>query len=289
MADNAFHTNLHCLQKRCKKMTKAIFFDIDGTLLDGLNGNFYLTDRVKAALKRLKSEGNYIFIATGRPYAFLQEEILNFGFDGFVVLNGALVIVDDKIIFRNTLDSAEVKKICDYADSENIEYILESHPQIYFRHDAKAVENFFKKIRVDYSNFVRDFDINDVETFKIECVTFRKDVENIAGIYKKILATPGFSGWSDPFRFKSLEVSSSEISKADGIFHVLKHINIDVKNSYAFGDGFNDIEMISRVGTGFAMGTAGENLKRAAKFVVPSVGEDGVAVGIEKYILGSRD
>lgn len=266
-------------------MTKAIFFDIDGTLLD-INGGIYkLTDRVKAALNRLKRAGHYVFIATGRPYAFLQEEILNFGFDGYVLLNGTLVIVDDKIIFRHTINPAEVKKICDYADSENIEYILESHPQIYFRQDAKAVENFFKKIRVDYSNFVRDFDINEVETFKIECITFRKDVENLDRIYKKILATPGFTGWSDPFRFKSLEISSGKVSKADGIFQALKYIGVEVENSYAFGDGFNDMEMLSRVGTGIAMGTAGEDLKRAAKFVVPSVHEDGVAVGIEKYIL----
>ena len=266
-------------------MTKAIFFDIDGTLLDGNGGIFNLTDRVKTALKRLKSAGHYIFIATGRPYAFLQSEILNFGFDGYVLLNGALVIVDGKIIFKSSLDKSAVKKICEYAESEQIEYILESHPQIYFRRNAGAIEDFFRKIRVDYKNFIRDFEIEEVETFKIECVTFRRDAFNLDKIYKKILATPGFTGWSDPFRFKSLEVSSNKISKADGIFSILKHINIEVENSYAFGDGFNDTEMISRVGTGFAMGTAGENLKRLAKFVVPSVHEDGVAVGIEKYIL----
>ncbi len=269
-------------------MTKAIFFDIDGTLLDGNGGIYNLTDRVKTALKRLKSSGHYIFIATGRPYAFLQSEILNFGFDGYVLLNGALVIVDGKIIFKNTLDKAAVKKVCEYAESEQIEYILESHPQIYFRRNAGAIEDFFRKIRVDYKNFVRDFEIEEVETFKIECVTFRRDSENLDKIYKKILAMDGFTGWSDPFRFKSLEVSSNKISKADGIFSILNHINVEVENSYAFGDGFNDTEMISRVGTGFAMGTAGENLKRQAKFVVPSVHEDGVAVGIEKYILGQR-
>ncbi len=269
-------------------MTKAIFFDIDGTLLDGNGGIFFLTEKVKSALRRLKSAGHYIFIATGRPYAFLQSEILNFGFDGFVILNGAVVIVDGKIIFQSTLDNAAVKKICEYAESENIEYILESHPQIYFRRDAKAIEDFFHKIRVDYSNFVRDFDIDDVPVFKVECVTFRRDVETLDKVYKKILSTPGFTGWSDPFRFKSLEVSAVNVTKAEGVLRVLNHIGVDVKNSYAFGDGYNDTEMLTRVGTGIAMNTADENLKRRAKFVVPSVHDDGVAVGIEKYILGSR-
>ena len=66
---------------------------------------------------------------------------------------------------------------------------------------------------------------------------------------------------------------------------VLKHLNIDVKNSYAFGDGYNDKEMIQTVGTGFVMGTAKDDLKQFADHIVPSVHDDGVAVGIEKFIL----
>ena len=267
-------------------MTKAVFFDIDGTLLAAINGIPNLTEKVKDALKRLKRAGHYIFIATGRPYAFLQEELLNFGFDGFVMSNGAAVMIDGKIIFKQALDRVAVKKICEYAESENIEYMLEGHPQIYYRREFKAIENFFKRISVDYSNFVRDFDFDEVETLKIECVTARTDFENIAEVYKKILSTEGFGGWSDPFRFKSLEISSDKISKADGIVQALNYINVDIKNAYAFGDGYNDREMLERVGTGIAMGTAGEELKRRAKFVVPSVYEDGVAVGIDKYILG---
>ena len=267
-------------------MTKAVFFDIDGTILAGNVGLNSLTEKVKSALHKLKTAGHYIFIATGRPYAFLQEEILNFGFDGFVMSNGAAVMIDGKIIFKQALDKDAVKKICDYAVSENIEYMLEGYPQVYYRREFKAVENFLKKIQVDATNFVRDFDFNEVDTLKVECVTGRTDVDNIDKVYKKILATEGFSGWSDPFRFKSLEVSSDKITKADGIVKALNHIGVDIKHAYAFGDGFNDVEMLERVGMGIAMGTAGDDLKRRAKFVVPSVLDDGVAVGIEKYILG---
>jgi len=268
-------------------MTKAVFFDIDGTILAGNEGLNSLTDKVKSAIHKLKRAGHYIFIATGRPYAFLQTELLNFGFDGFVMSNGAAVMVDGKIIFKQALEPSAVKKICDYAVSENIEYMLEGYPQVYYRREFKAVENFLRKIKVDGSNFVRDFDIYEVETLKIECVTSRTDVENVDKVYKKILATEGFSGWSDPFRFKSLEVSAENVTKADGIVKALNHIGVDIKNSYAFGDGYNDTEMLERVGTGIAMGTASDDLKRRAKFVVPSVFDDGVAVGIEKYILGA--
>ena len=52
-----------------------------------------------------------------------------------------------------------------------------------------------------------------------------------------------------------------------------------------FGDGKNDIEMLSTVGCGIAMGNASDEVKSYAHQVTDSVLEDGVATGIEKYIL----
>lgn len=266
-------------------MTKAIFFDIDGTLLDKEHSIPEMTPRVQNALRNLQNEGHHIFISTGRPHAFMQKDILNFGFDGFVMSNGALVMLGDEVIFQSELDPKAVKKLCDFARTENIEYMLESYPFVYCPKGFTACEEFFKKIGVDYSNFIRDFDIEKISISKLEFVSARKDLEELEIAYKKILANPGFTGWADPFHFKTMEVYSDTVSKATGILEVLKHLNIDVKNSYAFGDGYNDKEMIKTVGTGFVMATAKDDLKQFADHIVPSVHEDGVAVGIENYIL----
>ena len=266
-------------------MTKAIFFDIDGTILDKEHGIAEITPRVQSAMKNLQKQGNYIFIATGRPYSFLPENILNFGFNGFVMSNGAVIMLDGKIFFQSSLDTKKIKKLCDFAETENIEYMLESYPDIYCPRGFTACENFFKKIEVDYSKFIRDFDIEKISVSKMEFISSRTDLENVEIAYKKILAEPGVTGWADPFHFKTMEVYSDEVSKATGILKVLEHLNIEVKNSYAFGDGFNDREMLQTVGTSFVMATAKDEVKKFANIVVPSVHDDGVAVGIEKYIL----
>ena len=266
-------------------MKKAIFFDIDGTLLDKQHGMPEITPRVQTALRNLQEAGNFIFIATGRPYAFLQKDIADFGFDGFIMSNGALIFLNGKVIFKSELDSKAVKKMCDFAESKNVEYMLESYPNTYYKKNFKACEEFFIKIGVDYSKFITDFDIEKISVSKLEFISSRKDFEELEKDYKKILETPGFTGWADPFHFKTMEVYSDKVTKATGILKVLEHLKIDVKNSYAFGDGYNDKEMIQTVGTGFVMGTAKEDLKQFATHVVPSVHEDGVAVGIEKYIL----
>jgi len=245
----------------------------------------HITPRLATALKNLQKAGNYIFIATGRPRSFMQSEILDFGFDGFVLSNGALIFLGDELVYQSSLDMQAVKKLCDFAVSENIEYMLESYPQTYCPKGFKACDEFFQKIGVDYSGFIREFDFDKISVSKIECVSSRTDFEELNDAYNKMIATPGFTGWADPFHFKSLELYSDEVSKATGILKVLEHLNVDVKNSYAFGDGYNDKEMIQTVGTGFVMATAKDDLKQFADHVVPSVFDDGVAVGIEKYIL----
>ena len=51
-------------------MRRAVFFDIDGTLLDCINGLIDISPKVKKAIRDLQENGDYVFIASGRPYAF---------------------------------------------------------------------------------------------------------------------------------------------------------------------------------------------------------------------------
>ena len=49
---------------------KVLFFDIDGTLL---NSELKIPEGVKKELKRLKDAGHYLFVASGRPLAFISK------------------------------------------------------------------------------------------------------------------------------------------------------------------------------------------------------------------------
>lgn len=54
----------------------------------------------------------------------------------------------------------------------------------------------------------------------------------------------------------------------------------------AIGDQGNDLSMITQAGIGVAMGNAPDEIKAQANYVAPSVGEDGVAEAIERFVLG---
>jgi len=116
----------------------------------------------------------------------------------------------------------------------------------------------------------------------MEFLTRRQDISDI---YQHWLHSTELTGITDPFHYNNLELYSRKNTKASGIIHALEFLNIDIKDSYAFGDGLNDLEMIRTVGTGLAMANGNPKLKAIAKDIVPSVHEDGVAYGVKKYVL----
>ena len=73
--------------------------------------------------------------------------------------------------------------------------------------------------------------------------------------------------------------------KSVGIDIVCSHYGLDVSETMAFGDGGNDIGMLSHAGIGVAMGNASDEVKAAASYVTSSVDEDGIARALEKFCL----
>jgi len=124
-------------------MNKAVFFDIDGTLIDCLNGITDITPRVKKAIRALQVKGNYVFIATGRPHAFLNEALYNFGFDGFVLTNGAYVKVKDKCIYKESIKKEIVKELVGNFEELNIQYILQGGTYSYIKDEFEKLHSFY--------------------------------------------------------------------------------------------------------------------------------------------------
>ena len=265
-------------------LKKAAFFDIDGTLIDASVGMIEPSERVRAALQRLKDAGHYIFIASGRPIEFLDPAIMTLCFDGFVLMNGAAVQIGDKVVFDEPLERNLVNELTTFCDAHGVEYIFESHPCVYLNANFALMDKFYRRLKIDVGRFVRDFDPNAIAVHKMEFVTDHIDDE-IKQFYARWLNSDELTGITDPFHDNNLELYSRKNTKGSGILHALEYLGIPIENSYAFGDGVNDLEMIQTVGCGCAMGNGNEKLKSLAKHVVPGVHEDGVAVGIEKYIL----
>lgn len=264
---------------------KAVFFDVDGTLINIHRQKTKISEPVKEAIRALRRAGHHTFIASGRPRAYLSDELSDPElFDGYVLMNGAVVLLDGKAIFRKNLPRETLKKIVALLEEYHVEYVLESEPYVYMKKEYKALENVYTSINISMEHFVREYD-ESLAGLQIAKIEIMADAPNANGLFHKLLAWPGLTGLIDPTLLKIMEVYSTDVSKATGIAEALKYLAIPAEQSYAFGDGLNDLEMMETVGTSLVMGNAGNELKTKADHVLPTVDEDGVAEGIYRYIL----
>lgn len=261
-------------------MRKAVFFDIDGTLMDCLNGLNDITPRVEKAIRALQAKGNYVFIATGRPYAFLNDNLRNFGFDGFVLTNGAYVQVKESCIYKEAINKDYVKKVVNNFEKLNIEYILQGETYSYMKDDYKKLYSFYDSYSIPKKYLRGNYNIEDIDIYKMEMLcNDKKGIDYCLSLGKEDY------DYIYNIETSSFELYSKRNTKASGILKVLDFLNIPVEDSYAFGDGKNDIEMLSTVGCGIAMGNADDFVKSYATRVADTVLNDGVALEIEEFIL----
>lgn len=263
-------------------MKKAVFLDIDGTLIDCFKGHHDITPKVKEVIRSIQSKGDYVFIATGRPYAFLSEPILEFGFDGFILANGAHVVINNETIHSKPMNKDFIKDLSLTLEKHNIQYVLEGETYSYIKESHKDLYDFYKKIGVSDNYLKREYDVEEIDAHKVEILCPSEEIMNHCLDF--ISKNPEYDQYSS-IEQKYVELYFKENTKAAAILKVVEHLNISIENTFAFGDGKNDIEMLATVGCGIAMGNASDEVKKHASKVTESVHNDGVAVGIEKYVI----
>ena len=242
-----------------------------------------MSANTRTQIRRLQQAGDFVFLASGRPFAFLYDDLLNFGFDGFILMNGACIKFHDQAIYKQPLPKKYVDEVCRVCEKHRIEYILEGEQYVYLDKRFHHLTDFYAFFRMP-RNYVNDtFSLNEI-TGKIFKMEFSPQDERQNAICHQFI-TPDIEYMQDPKLNFLFELYARQCSKATAILKILDYLKIDRQNSYAFGDGKNDIEMLSIVGHSFAMGNAAAEIQTIASHVVASVKEDGVAHGIAQYIL----
>lgn len=263
-------------------MKKIVFFDIDGTLIDSVKGMNDISPKVKESIKEIQENGDYAFIATGRPYGFLPKTILEFGFDGFILANGAHIIINDKTIYSDSIDKVFIKNLVEELENNNIEYVLQGEKYCYMKKHFKNFHNYLDKIKTP-KNYIKDeYNYEDINIHKVEMLCENDEMENLClNIVKKNPECDYFSSINK----RAIEMYIKKNTKSKAILKVINYLNIPIENTYAFGDGKNDMDMLKEVGCGIAMGNASDEVKEIADYVTESVYNDGVAVGIMEKML----
>lgn len=249
---------------------KIIFFDIDGTLYTHTLGG--ITQNVKDAIAKTRELGHLCFVASGRPYGYIADNVKAIDFDGYVLANGANIKYQGKDLEARYMNYEDVKTLCYQLKERHIEYVLQTSDYCYMSQDNVCLLEFYKKCNIDFKNFCFDFDEDEVMHRVVKMEAWVKDQDELdyaIACYHK------FNYELHPDNH-SMEIYAKDVSKATGIIDVLNLLHIDVKDSYCFGDGPNDVEMFETVGYSIAMGNAIDVIKEIADEICLSVEDDGV-------------
>ncbi len=256
-------------------MIKAIFFDIDGTLVSFKT--HLIPNSAIDAVKRLREKGIRVFIATGRHI----QSVPDFGeleFDGYITINGGLCLKGDKTpVYRHPLDKQNIQVLIDLQQSMPFPCLVMDDSGLYINFinddvDAAQELKLFPGVSVRPFSRSLETDIYQVVSFIPEA-----DEERVMSLL------PG----CDSLRWHPLftDIVPKGSNKAIGIDKITAHFGIQLSETMAFGDGGNDIAMLQHAGVGVAMGNAVAEVKASADYVTDPVDDDGILNALKHFGL----
>lgn len=246
---------------------RAIFFDIDGTLVS------HRTKRVPpsavAALAELRRRGCKVFVATGRSmpefsYLPLQDLV----FDGYVLVGGQEARdAEGNVIFADPIVGHDLDVLLD-------EFWARRRPVLFYesvRMYANYVNDHVRRVEEEVSTPVPAVGEPRADLPVLKAIIY-EDASREDDLMARL---PGCK--ATRWHPGAYDIVPAAGGKVAGIQALLDHFGIERERTMAFGDGENDVDMLRFVQTGVAMGNGDAEALAAADIVCGDIDEDGLA------------
>lgn len=255
---------------------RAIFLDVDGTLIDD---NEKPAASSIEAVQLARAAGHRVFLCTGRARAEIFPPVADIGFDGAITAGGGYAELRGELIAEHAMPRELLRTAVDFFHREHIEYILQAYDAVF------PSTGLTSRLRVLLDNPVADWgltsgteppDLDSIPSiakltfFGEDPTTFARVRDTLSPELHVLTGTMPFLGEAGG------EVSPPGMNKGVAILEILAALGMTTDDAVAIGDGANDIEMLSLVGLGIAMGNADGNVKAVADEVTTAVDDDGV-------------
>ena len=231
---------------------KLIFSDLDGTLLHSDNT---LSHTTLQAIKKVYAHDDLFIPISSR----LPESIRSFVpyKAPLVAHNGAIIILKDKII-SYTIPTDMVYDICSYCD--DLDWNIYDGDNWYSTNQQIGLE-----------------DIKKIQTIhKIVCIG---SIDHVTSYLKETYPSLHITRSASYY----LEITHEKATKANAIQAVASHYQIPLENTVAFGDYYNDEDMLEMAGVSYVVDNAPNDLKEKADHVTLSNNDDGVAFILNQF------
>lgn len=250
---------------------KIVFSDIDGTLL---NSKSELTELNLIAINSLKEKNIPFVLVSARSPECIYPILEEYGFNCNIIgLGGAIIVNESRdIIYENGLSKKLAKDVSDFINQygKNIVVNFYSGDKWIVNDKENARVKTEEKI-VKVESIEGTIDDIDKSVHKILCMGEEDNILEIEEYVKK--------NFEELTVVKSsasmLEIMNTGINKGKACEILCKLWDIEVKDCIAFGDNYNDLDMLLTVGRGYIMNNAPTDLKNKVKNLACSNDESG--------------
>jgi HAD superfamily hydrolase (TIGR01484 family) len=287
-------------------MIKLLALDLDGTLL---NSRGEIPEKNIEAIQQAEAKGVLVTIATGRRFRDALPVALQLKLNAPVIChNGALLKYADTLenVAVSLLKKETVREILRVGKRFGGDALLSADPigKGVLLYDTVSDDNVPLQKYIAWGKRLHGAEAE-------EAVHHVENLEAICGEIETVHIS--FSGTLAPMAelemilrdelndnatilttvyprldFTLIDILPPDASKGIGVEKLALINNLSAEDVMAIGDNFNDLEMLEYAGTAVVMGNASpELLERADFFSTLSNDENGVALAIEKFILGA--
>jgi hypothetical protein len=257
---------------------KAVFFDIDGTLVSF--DTHLVPESTRRALAALRAQGIGVYIASGRHIASINN-LPNLEFDGYVTINGTMATVlrsgRQEVVYRHPIPAEDIASWLDYLEAEPRSTVMVMEEGLLMNFKSEEMNQIFELLNFPCPPVGDLRSVADKTVYQIITTFTDADEPRVMTHLPHCKTTR----WHPLFT----DIIERSGSKAHGIEALIRHLGYDRSEIMAFGDGGNDVEMLRFAGLSVAMGNAPESVQAAADYVTDSVDEDGVYNALRHFGL----
>lgn len=256
---------------------KILFFDVDSTLYSHKSNG--IPKSTIEAIKQARLNGHIIVLATGRSKKLtdLLDIFKYIEFDYFVTINGTLVLDKyDNIIFSLPCNQKAVLNVLKLVDKHNLNVCFINKDDYYlYKDEDKRSHLGYDPLHIPIP-LKKEYLYEDIYQLNLFCEDeYVNEFIELTGEYLSYSKLDNYG----------YDVYAKDQTKATGIKHLLEYLNVDVKDTFSFGDGHNDKEMIEYCGVGIAMGNAIDKVKKASDYITDDIDNDGIYNAMKYFKL----